>query len=277
MGVLRNSPARKRGTPLYLASVLCALLALAFFAAPLSRGNAGTGNTVTETGAGALTPAQAQEVLQLFRQYMSDHPEDIVGALEAYAEREESERNDQVHRTLAEGRAEIERDQGSFVGGNPDGDIAVAEFFDYRCSYCKRVHGTVQALLKKDRNLRFVYKEFPILGPDSVVAARAALAARRQGKYLPYHNALMTARGSLDRGRILEIAADVGLDVARLERDMTDPEIEKTIGRNHALAQRLNIGGTPAFVIGDEIIAGAADLNRFTDLIDLARTKCTTC
>ncbi len=279
MFVLRQprTRVRKRGTPLYLVWALIALLGLAFFAAPVSRGNAGTDKTVAETGGGALTPDQAQEVLRLFRQYMTEHPEEIVGALEAYAKREESARSNEVVRTLEDARIEVERDQGSFIGGNPDGDISLTEFFDYRCSYCKRVHDTVQALLKKDGNLRFVYKEFPILGPDSVVAARAALAARMQGKYLPYHNALMTTRGALDRERILEIADDVGLDVARLEHDMKDPEIEKIIARNHALAQRLNIGGTPAFVIGDEIIAGAAELGRFTSLVDLARTNCATC
>lgn len=246
------------------------VLALILIATPVVPGYA-------QNNDDGLTPRQADDVIKLLRKYMSDHPEDIINALESYATREKLAQEGEVRRTLADARPEIENDKGSFVAGNLDGDISVVEFFDYRCSYCKRVHDTVQKLVKEDGKVRLVYKEFPILGPDSAIASRAALASRRQDKYLPYHNALMSARGSLNRDRIFEIAGDVGLDVEQLEKDMKDPEIEKIISRNHALALRLDISGTPAFVIGDEIIAGAAELGHFKKLVSLARTGCATC
>jgi protein-disulfide isomerase len=225
----------------------------------------------------ALTPEQEAEVLGLFKRYLSEHPEDIYKALESHAANQQNARENQVQQTLAEGRLEIEQDEGSFVGGNVNGDISLVEFFDYRCSYCKKAHNVVRDLLEQDGNIRFVYKEFPILGPDSVLASQAALASRKQGKYLAFHNALMSAQGSLNLDRIFEIAEDTGVNVARLETDMKDPEINEIIGRNHALAQKLNIGGTPAFVVGDQLLAGMADIDRFKALVEEARTSCKSC
>jgi protein-disulfide isomerase len=157
------------------------------------------------------------------------------------------------------------------VGGNPSGDITLVEFFDYNCPYCRRVAPTVTDLIEDDPNLRLVYKEFPILGPGSQFAARAALASRAQGKYSEFHETLMNAGRQVNEDSVIEIAREVGLDVDRLAQDMEDPAIEAAIARNLALANTLGITGTPSFVIGDEIVPGAVDRATLEGLITQAR------
>jgi len=126
-------------------------------------------------------------------------------------------------------------------------------------------------LLKEDHGLRFVYKEFPVLGPASVTAAHAALAAQRQGKYEALHTVLMAAKGQITEDTIYKVAGSVGLDVDRLKQDMTAPEIEQELKANLALAEALNIRGTPGFIIGKKIVPGALDLDALKDMIAEAR------
>ena len=164
-------------------------------------------------------------------------------------------------------------DLESPVAGNPDGDVTLVEFFDYHCAYCKRMRGPVMTVLEEDPGLRVVFKEFPILGPDSVVAARAALTSRNQNpdKYVEFHTALMSTRGRLTQPRILAIARDVGFDAERLETDMDSPEVTATIRRNLALARALGITGTPSLVIGTQLVPGAVSLRTLRQLIAQAR------
>ena len=145
------------------------------------------------------------------------------------------------------------------------------EFFDYNCPYCRRVAPTVVELEKADPDLRLVYKEFPILGPASQFAARAALASVKQGKYVPFHHALMQATEQVTEQSVIEIARTVGLDTDQLTADMQAPAIQDAISRNLRLANALGINGTPSFVIGQEIVPGAADLGTLQDLIARAR------
>ena len=168
---------------------------------------------------------------------------------------------------------ELLNDPASPVGGNPDGDVTLVEFFDYQCPYCKTIFPSIQALLAEDRNLRYVFKEFPILGRASVFAARAALAARRQGKYLEFHTALMPARGKLTETRVMRLAEKVGLDVDRLRRDMADGTVDATIRRNLELADGLGIFSTPVFIIGDTQIPGAVEIDTLKVLIARARQR----
>ena len=168
---------------------------------------------------------------------------------------------------------ELLNDPASPVGGNPDGDVTLVEFFDYQCPYCKTIFPSIQALLAEDRNLRYVFKEFPILGRASVFAARAALAARRQGKYLEFHTALMPARGKLTETRVMRLAEKVGLDVDRLRRDMADGTVDAMIRRNLELADGLGIFSTPVFIIGDTQIPGAVEIDTLKVLIARARQR----
>ena len=218
-------------------------------------------------------PVEAVE--KIVRDYLLRNPEVVIEALEAY-KRKQAEADDlAVRRAIAERSAEIFRDPDSAVGGNPKGDVTLVEFFDYRCGVCKRVHPIVQELLKRDRGIRRVYKEWPILGPDSVFASRAAIASRRQGenKYRAFHDAMMESRGALDRNAVLKIAAALGLDVERLSADLAKPEVERIIQRNFLLADALRINGTPSFVIGDTVLRGGRDVDTLLAIVREARKK----
>jgi protein-disulfide isomerase len=151
--------------------------------------------------------------------------------------------------------------------------VALVEFFDYRCPYCKQVAPAIEALLGEDKQLRIVYKEFPVLGPESVTASRAALAARKQGKYEALHRALMGMKGQINDAAIFNVAQSAGLDVEKLKRDMQAPEIDRMLQANQQLAAALDIRGTPGFVIGDEVVPGAIGIDALRQLIATARSE----
>ncbi len=214
-----------------------------------------------------------QALEETIRDYLLKHPEVVEEALQVLEQRRrEAEKQRDRELVKAHGEALL-RDPGSPVGGNPRGDVTVVEFFDYRCGYCRGVAPDVKKLLQEDPNVRIVYKEFPILSPDSLLAARAALAAQAQGKYGAFHEALMTANGPLALPAILQIARRIGLDAARLKADMEGPEILAAIKQNRNLAEALGITGTPAFVIGPELVSGAIDLHAMKALVSQARAK----
>jgi protein-disulfide isomerase len=135
------------------------------------------------------------------------------------------------------------------------------------------VQPALQKLLDQDRKLRFVYKEFPVLGEQSDIAAHAALAARLQGRYEAFHNAMMAAKGQISEEVVYRVAGSVGLDVDRLKRDMTDPEIDRALSANRALAKALELRGTPGFIIGDHIVPGAIDLDALKTMVADARKQ----
>jgi protein-disulfide isomerase len=196
----------------------------------------------------------------------------ILDAVQAMRDRKEAAAQELAKRTLVAKRRQLVSDPNSPVAGNPKGDVTIVEFFDYRCGYCKATLPVIQRILKEDSDVRLVFKEFPILSKESGVAARAALAAEKQGKYFEFHNALMSARGSFSDNQIMDIAAEVGLDLDQLAEDMESPEIDATLDANKALARDLQITGTPTFVIGGDIHPGALDINMLRDLIERQRT-----
>ncbi len=214
-----------------------------------------------------------EAIERIVREYLLEHPEVIMEALQALEERQRTAQRQRASESLNARRSELVGDPATPVGGNPQGDVTVVEFFDYRCGYCKSVAPALKQLVKEDSKVRLVYKEFPILGPESILAARAALAAGGQGKYVALHDALMTASESLTLPVILTIAGQVGLDTARLQKDMESPAILAVIQRNHELAQALGINGTPAFVVGSELVPGAVDLAALKRLVDQARAR----
>jgi protein-disulfide isomerase len=213
----------------------------------------------------------ASDFDQRVRSYLLNNPEVIVESLRLLETRKRTSAEAEVNAALAAREAEILRDPDSPVGGNPDGDVTLVEFADYNCPYCRRVAPTIVEAEAADPQLRIVYKEIPILGPNSVFAAKAALAARQQGKYLDFHRTLMNVRGVAAEGLVLAMAKKVGLDVEKLKTDMEAPSIQAAIDRNLALARALGINGTPSFVIGDKIVSGAIDLKRIQRLIASAR------
>lgn len=220
-----------------------------------------------------LSGKQRQEIEKIIHQYIMDNPKVILDAVARLQAQEEAAKEEQAKVALTSSREILNNDPDSPVGGNPNGDVTIVEFFDYRCGYCKKVHPSVKKIIKADKNVRFVYKEFPILGPQSVTATKAALAVSRVDaeKYQAYHDILMTARGSLTKSQVLKLAAEAGIDANAVAKEMDSPEIEKIIRKNYDLAQSLNINGTPAFVIGNELIPGAVDYATLKNLIAKAR------
>ena len=206
------------------------------------------------------------------RDYLLKNPAVIREAMQVLQAREEAEKQAAASLAMKQYRSELLQNANSPVGGNPKGDITIVEFFDYNCGYCKRVVPTVAAVLRNDPNVRVVYKEFAILGPQSVVAARAALAAKRQGKYHEFHVALMSAERA-DENSVAATARALGLDYAQLVKDMGDPAIEEQLERNYRLATAIGINGTPAFVIGDRLVPGAVDEAAMMEIIATERAK----
>jgi len=218
-----------------------------------------------------LASMPKDEFEQRIQTYLLDHPEVIVESLNRMEARERASAEAEVQ-TIVKARAdELFRDVDSPVGGNPNGDITLVEFFDYNCPYCRQMVPVMMQAETADRQLRVVYKEFPILGPNSTLAAKAALAAHKQGKYLAFHRALFQVRGTVDPIKVAEVAATVGLDADRLKADMADPTIAALIEKNLTLARALRIDGTPGFVAGRQILRGAIDLKALQAFIQEAR------
>jgi protein-disulfide isomerase len=186
-----------------------------------------------------IAPQQREAFRQLIREFLLENPEVLVEAMERLEERRRVQAAEQAQRTIAERRSEMFENPAHPVVGNASGDVTVVEFFDYRCPYCRQAHGVLVQLRREDPNIRFVHIQLPILGNDSVLAARAALAARRQEKYTALHNALMDARATLDQPAVSRIAGSVGVNVQQMIADMNRPEITQLIEANRALAEAL--------------------------------------
>lgn len=195
------------------------------------------------------------------------NPEIVVEALQAMQSRQGQMEQMRAKQAVIANRALLEQDGNSAVGGNPRGDVTLVEFSDYRCPYCREALSIVNALIKSDPNLRVVYKEFPILGPESMIAARAAVAARSSSYYAAFHEALMTAPSPLTEEAVLKIAGSVGINVSALQLELRSPDIDQILAANHALAQEIGINGTPAFVIGDTLLPGVVSLAELQQLV----------
>jgi protein-disulfide isomerase len=218
------------------------------------------------------TPEVPREAIEeVIREYLLSHPELIIESLRRAQQREREAARARGRAAVRTHREALSRDPESPVGGNPAGDVTLVEFFDYRCPHCRRMAPVIKTLLAEDPQVRLVYKELPILGEESVVAARAALAAGRQGKYAEAHDRLMAEAGPLTRDTVLATLKAIGLDGDRLAADMDAPQVATLIGKEFALAQALGIDGTPAFVVGDELVVGAVDLGTLRELISRAR------
>ena len=238
--------------------ILCAVVGL--FSAPL--------RAEDKNG---LSSQQRGEVKNLVREYIFENPEIISEAIVALQAKEEQASAEKQAQALIVHRKALFDPSEDTVIGNPKGDVTVVEFFDYNCGYCKSMFPAVREILEEDDDLRMVMKEFPILGPASLVAARAALASREQGKYSELHMALLGHRGSLNQDVVVGIAKDIGLDVDKLLEDMKKPEINDILADNMALAQDLGISGTPALIVGETIVPGAIGKGQLRELIANAR------
>ncbi len=220
-----------------------------------------------------FSASQKSEIEHLVRNYLVKNPEVLVEAMTELRTRQQLAEKDELNKALAKNRSALLNDPKTPVAGNPQGDVSVVEFYDYSCPYCKSVEDNLKALLKADDKVRLVLKEFPVLGTGSTLAAKAALASQAQGKFLEFHEALMTARGQFTEESLMRVAKSVGLDTARLKADMESSSVESALAANMALAEDLNLRGTPAFVIGDRLFPGVIDLKAMKQAVAEARKK----
>ena len=223
-------------------------------------------------GFAQMAPAQQmtnEQVKLLALEAILENPQIIMQAV-AILEKRERERAASGANTV---RLQLEQDPNSPNLGNPDGDVTVIEFFDYNCPYCRKAGQTVQELLASDANVRVIYREWPILGEDSVFASRAALAARAQGKYEEFHWALMNGEGRASEASVLKLARHLDLDVEKLQADMTSPAVEAHIAQSSALARTLGFTGTPAFIVGDRTAPGMLSTDEITAMVAEARAE----
>lgn len=203
-------------------------------------------------------------------QYLMHHPEVLLRALVNMQQWQETQKAEQQRLSLVHAQQTFLTDPTLPVMGNPEGSLVLVEFFDYHCGYCKRVFDELVALTAEEPDLKIVFLEFPILSDNSRTAALAALAAARQGRYDDIHAAFMTARGQLTQQRITEIAGDIGLDLARLRADMQDPALIEHLTRNRLFARQLDVSGTPAFIVADQVVPGA-NMARVRELLAQAK------
>jgi protein-disulfide isomerase len=227
-----------------------------------------------------LSGTQRKEIEAVVREYLVENPEillDMTAALNAKRDKIEAER---MADAIRKNSPAIFRPAASPIVGNASGDVTVVEFFDYNCTFCKRVVGDVAGLVDRDKKVKFILKELPVLGPGSEEAARVALATKMQGKYWEFHRAMLGSKGQATEASALRMAEKLGLDVAKLKQDMTSPEVKKEIDETRALAQKLGIEGTPYFLIADRIIPGYAEnlLERMSRLVaEVRKEGCKVC
>ena len=221
--------------------------------------------------ADSFTPAQRQEIIGIIRQALKTDPSILSDAiLSLRAQAEKTQANDSAVAVQAN-QAKLSGTPGDYIAGNPRGDVTMVEFYDPRCPYCRKVLPDLDALVSGDRKLRLVEKLIPILGPNSMLEAKAIAAAGRQNQYGPFQHALMGDPGKPGMDQIRTLARQQGLDVARLERDMADPALEARLHADVSLAQTLGISGTPSFVIGGKVIPGAVGLDDLRQAVAQAR------
>lgn len=217
-----------------------------------------------------FTPAQRDEIVRIMREALKRDPSILRDAVEAMQAEEQKREQAAAQAAIAAHRADLVKPDDA-VDGNPSGDVTIVEFFDVRCPYCRKLEPEMESLLAHDHGIRLVYKDLPILGPASVIGAKALLAAQKQGKYLALRTALMRETQPPSIESLRALAPSLGIDPDRLVHDMDDPSIQKRIDANLALARALNITGTPAMVVGGELVPGAVTVAELQTAVSAAR------
>jgi protein-disulfide isomerase len=207
------------------------------------------------------------EIEKIVREYILRHPEVLMESVRAHQERERVAARQRSREAVRAKRHELFEDTASPLAGKAKADIRIVQFFDYNCGYCRRVSPTLAKLLQERPDVQIIFRELPILGPESHIAARAALASHKQGAYQEFHRALMDLKAPLNAAAIEETAGKLGLDIARLKADMDSAEVQSMLAENQRLAGAIGVQSTPSFVIGSELVSGAMDLAGFQELI----------
>ena len=226
--------------------------------------------------AGELTTGQQNEIKALIKEYLIKNPEVIQEAMNELEKRQADNEKAVQSKALSEWLPVLTQSGRSTVLGNPKGDVTLIEFFDYNCGYCKRALSDLQKLIDTDKNVRILIRDFPVLGPDSVEAAMVAVAARQQltgAKYMDFHVKLLESKGRVGKDRALSVAKDFNLDVQKLQKDMDLAETKAILSETMQIGDALRLQGTPAYLIGDEVVFGAVGYQSLKDAVDATR-KC---
>ena len=242
--------------------------------------------TLTSTLALALAaPALATDLTEMsdaereafraeVRAYLLDNPEVIMEAVQVLEARQQAAQEGMDVALVEANRDAIFNDGFSHVGGNPEGDITLVEFMDYRCGYCRKAHDEVQELIESDGNIRFITKEFPILGPESMDSSKFAIAVRNvagDDAYVAANDALIRYKGKVTEASLRKLADTLGVDGDAVMEEMESDAVARVIAETRALAQRLQINGTPTFVLEDEMIRGYVPLEGMRQYVDQVR------
>jgi len=222
-----------------------------------------------------FSASQKSEIEKIIKNYLTANPE-LLEEMSAELQKRQAVAEEAKHKAAVEKHADlIFKSPRGVIIGNQNGDVNFVEFFDYNCGYCKKAMTDMLDLMKTDSKLRVVLKEFPVLGPGSMEAAQVAVAVRMQDptgkKYLDFHQKLLGSRGQADKARALAAAKDAGLDMARLEKDLTSPEIKATLEENFKIAEDMGLNGTPSYVIGKGVVVGAVGIEGLSKKISEAR------
>jgi protein-disulfide isomerase len=249
---------------------------LRFFRAMLLATMLPAGAMAAGAGAGAnstpsFTPAQRSEIISIVRQALQTDPSILRDAITTLQADEAARDAAEAKNTIVAKQKDLLANPGYPEAGNPHGDVTVVEFYDPRCPYCKRMLPGIEAMLQKDHGVRLVYKDIPVLGPPSVMEARAILAAQNQGAYLKMQAALMKDPGQPSEALIRATATNLGLDADKLVADMNGPQVTQRLHANLALMKDLKLQGTPAFVVGDQLIPGMVDADQLEAAVTGAR------
>jgi protein-disulfide isomerase len=230
----------------------------------------------------SFSPDQRGAIEQIIREYLLSHPELLQEAMAELEKRQSMAEAERHREGVKQHAAIIFSSPRQITLGNPQGDVTVVEFFDYNCGYCKRAMADMMDLVKADPKLKFVLKEFPVLGEGSTQAAEVAVAVRMQDKtggkkYLEFHQKLLGGRGQADKARAVAVAKEIGLDMARLEKDMASDEVKATLQESFKLAEALGLNGTPSYVVGSDVVIGAVGLPVLKERVNTARCGKATC
>ena len=250
------------------------LLAPALFALALCA-------TPPAASAQSFSDIQRGDIEKIVRNYLLAHPEVLEEAMAELSKRQAAADAEKHEASVASNAKAIFDSPRGVTVGNKDGDVALVEFFDYNCGYCKRAMTDMLDLMKSDPKLKVVLKEFPVLGPGSVEAAQVAVAVRMQDpsgkKYLDFHQKLLGSKGQADKARAMAAAKDAGADMAKLEKDLASPEVRATLEENFKLAEAMGMNGTPSYVIGKQVVIGAVGVDNLREKIGVARCGKATC
>ncbi|SLN15993.1 Disulfide bond formation protein D precursor [Roseovarius albus] len=210
------------------------------------------------------------------RAYLLENPEVIMEAVSVLEQREAAAQQQSDVELVEQNREALFNDGHSWVGGNPEGDITLVEFMDYRCGYCKRAAPEVEGLLASDGNIKLVIKEFPILGEASVLASRFAIATQQvagEDSYKAIHDALIAFKGDISESSLGRLGEALDLDTNAIIAHMNSPEVDQVIAENHQLAQKLQISGTPSFVMEDQMMRGYLPVDAMQQIATQIRTQ----